>query len=49
MHFLLLDLEDLVDRTLAANYPILYDIVYWKIDGLTNEQIQTLVDHVYGE
>lgn len=27
MHFLLMDLEDLVDRTLLEDYPLLYDIV----------------------
>lgn len=27
MHFLLMDLEDLIDRTLMENYPLLYDIV----------------------
>ncbi len=27
MHYLLMDLEDLVDRTLMEDYPLLYDIV----------------------
>lgn len=27
MHYLLLDLEDLVERTLPEKYPVLYDIV----------------------
>lgn len=49
MHFLLLDLEDLVVQTLEEEYPLLYDIVIWKIDGLTNEQIQEEVDRKYGE
>ena len=49
MHFLLMDLEDLVEKTLLEEYPLLYDIVIWKIDGLTNEQIQEKVDAKYGE
>ena len=49
MHWLLLDLEDLVERTLLDKYPLLYDLVIWKIDGLTNEQIQEEVDRKYGE
>ena len=49
MHWLLIDLEKLIDQTLLENYPLLYDIVIWKIDGLTNEQIQEEVDHKYGE
>lgn len=47
MHFLLLDLEDLVDRTLRDS-PILYDLLIWKIDGKTNEDIQKLMDKYYG-
>lgn len=49
MHFLLLDLEELTERTLAENYPILYDLLVWKIDGLTNEEIQERMQSVHGE
>lgn len=47
MHFLLLDLENLVDKTLEKE-PILYDLVIWKIDGHTNEEIQKLMEAKYG-
>jgi hypothetical protein len=49
MHWLLIDLEKLVEDTLLEKYPLLYDIVIWKIDGLTNEDIQDEVDRKYGE
>ena len=49
MHFLLLDLEDLVEKTLKDKYPILFDLVVWKIDGLTNEEIQDRMECEYGE
>lgn len=48
MHFLLLDLEELAERTLAEDYPILYDLLIWKIDGKTNEEIQKLMESTYG-
>ena len=47
MHFLLLDLENLVDEALE-NEPILYDLLIWKIDGKTNEEIQRLMESNYG-
>lgn len=49
LHFILIDLEDLTSAALIEKYPILYDIVIWKIDGLTNEEIQIEVDKKYGE
>ena len=39
MHWLLIDLEELAHRTLR-NDPFLYALLVYKIDGLTNEQIQ---------
>ena len=49
LHFILLDLENLVDKALLDKYPLLYDIVIWKVDGLTNEEIQEKVEAKYGE
>lgn len=49
MHFLLMDLENLIDDTLKDKYPLLYDLVIWKIDGLTNEEIQHQMRAIYGE
>lgn len=48
MRWHLIDLEDTVDRALA-NQPLLYDILIWKIDGLTNEEIREKVMDLYGE
>lgn len=48
MHFLLIDLEELAERTLAENYPVLWDLLIWKIDGCTNEEIQHLMESQYG-
>lgn len=47
MHYLLLDLEDLVYKTLKDE-PILFDLIIWKIDGKTNEEIQRLMESHYG-
>ena len=49
MHWLLIDLENLTYNTLAEDYPLLYDLVIWKVDGLTNEDIQIEVNYKYGE
>lgn len=47
MHFLLMDLEDLVDRTVGDD-EMLMDLVIWKIDGKTNEKIADLMEEKYG-
>lgn len=47
MHYLLMDLEKLVDGTFKDE-PVLYDLVIWKIDGRTNEEIQKKMDAKYG-
>lgn len=47
MYYLLLDLENLVDEALQ-DQPILYDLLIWKIDGKTNEEIQSLMNSHYG-
>lgn len=49
MRWHLIDLEDVTEQALAEKYPLLYDLVIWKIDGLTNEQIQQNVLDKYGE
>ena len=48
MHYLLMDLEELVDQTLLEDYPILYDLLVWKIDGLSNKEIQSLMESHHG-
>lgn len=47
MHYLLIDLEELVDTALE-NSPILYDLLVWKIDGKTNKEIQALMERDHG-
>ena len=44
MYYLLLDLEDLVVRTLKDSYPFLFSLLVHKIDGLTNEEIQKVME-----
>ena len=48
MRWHLIDLENLVDAALENKYPLLYDMVIWKIDGLTNAQIQEEALKKYG-
>lgn len=47
MHWLLIDLENTAEEALKDE-PVLYDILKWKIDGYTNEQIQEKVEIVHG-
>lgn len=47
-YYMLFDFEDLVDRTLQEKYPMLYDLVIYKIDGKTNKEIQLLLYQKYG-
>lgn len=47
-YYMLFDFEDLVDRTLKQKYPMFYDLVIYKIDGKTNQEIQDLLDRDYG-
>lgn len=37
--YLMQDLEDLIDIALKQDYPILYDIMIYKIDGMQNKHI----------
>ena len=41
------DLENLIDEVFEKEYPLYYDLIIYKIDGKTNEEIQTLLlrDH----
>ena len=47
-YYLIQDLENLVDAALAQEYPLYYDLLIYKIDGKTNEQIQGLLFRDYG-
>lgn len=48
LYYLMEDFDELVDRTLKEQYPILYDIVIFKIDGLTNKEIMNELLEKYG-
>lgn len=47
MYYLMLAFDDLTDQALKDKYPILYDIMVYKIDGLSNKQIREKIqkDH----
>lgn len=47
-YYLIKDLQDLVDLTLKDEYPLYYDLVIYKIDGKTNEEIQTILNRDHG-
>lgn len=49
MRWHLIDLEDLTEQALKEKYPLLWDVVIWKVDGLTNEEIREKVLYYYGE
>lgn len=48
MHFLLMDLEDTASQAIEEKYPVLWDLMVWKIDGLTNAEIKDLMERKYG-
>ena len=48
IYYLMKDLQDAIDRTLKDEYPILYDILIYKIDGKSNLDIQQLLYATYG-
>lgn len=47
-YYMLFDFENLVDNTFKDKYPMLYDLIIYKIDGKTNQQIQDLLYQDYG-
>ena len=49
MYYIIDDLEKLVDQTLEKNYPLYYDLLVYKIDGLSNAEIHTLLHEKYGQ
>jgi len=40
IHWMMEDLDSLVDKTLKDKYPMYYDLVIYKIDGKSNAEIQ---------
>lgn len=47
-YYLIQDLENLIDKTLKTDYPMYFDLIVYKIDGKTNEEIQALLEADYG-
>lgn len=47
-YYLIMDLENLIDKTLKEQYPMLFDILVYKIDKLSNEDIQARLLGDYG-
>ncbi len=48
IYYLMITLEQIIDRTLKNNYPMLYDILIYKIDGKSNLDIQSQLLIKYG-
>ena len=48
MKWFLFDLDKLIDDTLKNNYPIYYDILKSKIAGMSNIEIQKLIEDNHG-
>lgn len=47
-YYMMMDLDNLVDRALKDKFPLYYDIVVYKIDGKQNVDIQTQIQKDYG-
>lgn len=47
-YFMMEDFDALVDKALKENFPVYYDIVIYKIDGLSNISIQRLIEQKHG-
>lgn len=47
MYYLMMDLEKLIDEVIKEKYPILFEILVAKIDGLKNTDIQSLIKEKY--
>lgn len=49
MYYIIDDLEKLVDQTLEKNHPMYYDLLVYKIDGLSNAAIHDRLQEEYGQ
>lgn len=47
-YYMMQDLDNLIEATLAENYPMYYDLLIYKIDGKSNLEIQDLLEIDYG-
>jgi len=47
IHWMMEDLDSLVDKTFKEAFPLYYDLIIYKIDGKSNSEIQRLLDKDY--
>lgn len=47
-YYMMQDLDNLIEATLAEDYPMYYDLLIYKIDGKQNIEIQALLEADYG-
>ena len=48
MRWMVIDLENLIDKTLKDKFPLYYDLLIYKIDKRQNSEIQELLYQTYG-
>ena len=48
LYFLMEDFDTIVDKALKKKHPMFYDIVIYKIDGLSNKEISNELNKKYG-
>ena len=46
--YVITDLENLIEKHIKNRYPMFYDLIIYKIDGMTNENIQATLENDYG-
>ena len=46
-HWIIVDLENLIEKHIKDKYPMYYDLIIYKIDGMTNENIQAFLENDY--
>ena len=48
IYYLMITLEEAIDAVFKEDYPVLYDLLIYKIDGKSNLDIQQLLFNTYG-
>lgn len=46
--YVITDLENLIEKHIKDRYPMYYDLIIYKIDGMSNENIQATLENDYG-
>lgn len=47
-YYMMLDLDNLIEAAIKDQYPLYYDLLIYKIDGKSNQEIQELLLEKYG-